>query len=120
MGSGRTDGATRWSRLRLPFGLRPQSIQADGGFVLFLAFALGSVGNFVFQAVTSRLLDPSSYGTFSSLMGLLLVLQVPIGAIQVVITHEVASRRGAGLPDGTLDLLLKQAAVVGGCGFVVV
>ena len=99
--------------------VRPKSLDEDGGFVLFVAFAVASLGNFAFHAAISRLLNPASYGTFSSLMSLLLVLQVPIGAVQVVITHEVASRRGAGLPDASLDRLLKQALTSAAVGLVV-
>ena len=40
--------------------------------------------------------------------------------MQVVITHEIASRRGAGLPDGTLGKLLYQATLAGVVGSVAV
>ncbi|HVE47620.1 MAG TPA: glycosyltransferase [Acidimicrobiales bacterium] len=50
--------------------------------------------NFVFHFVISRDLDPGSYGALGALLGIILVLTVPAAALQIVVTREVASRRG--------------------------
>lgn len=68
-----------------------------GGGLLFLgALSLMNVANLVFHFVVSRQLGPSSYGALGALLGIVLVLTVPAGALQVVITREVAGRRGDG------------------------
>ena len=99
--------------------LAPQSMRADGGVLLLFGFSVVNVANFAFHVLVSRLLGPQEYGTLSSLLAVLVVLQVPVGALQVVITHEVASRRGAGLPDGALGRLLYQATAAGVVGAAV-
>jgi len=63
--------------------------------MLFVAaLSLMNLTNLVFHFVISRQLGPSSYGALGALLGIVLVLTVPAGALQVVITREVAARRG--------------------------
>ena len=66
-----------------------------GGVLLVAGLTMMSASNFAFHFVISRQLGPSAYGALGALLGLVLVLTVPAGALQVVITREVASRRGA-------------------------
>lgn len=52
-----------------------------------------SASNFVFHMVVGRLLEPSEYGALGALLGLMLVFQVPVAALQVAISRQVAARR---------------------------
>lgn len=67
----------------------------QGGTAFFMAFTAMNVSNFAFHMVTSRLLGPSQYGALGALLSLMLVLQVPVAALQVAITQQVAHRRQA-------------------------
>src|SRR4051812_38730553 len=89
---------------RFPLLRRIAGERGGGGFLLFGAMTAVDVSNFLFHVLISRILGPSSYGALGALLGLLLVLQVPIGAMQVAITQEVAARRDAA--GGTMPHLL--------------
>jgi O-antigen/teichoic acid export membrane protein len=96
--------------------IRRSSLARDGGWWLLLGMMAVNSANFGFHLVVSRLLAPSEYGALGALLGLLVVLAVPAGALQVVITREVAARRArasAEVVPLVLGPLLSQA-VVGG------
>lgn len=61
--------------------------------MLVAGLTVVNVTNFAFHFIISRRLGPDSYGALGALLGIILVLTVPAGALQVVITREVASRR---------------------------
>jgi O-antigen/teichoic acid export membrane protein len=62
-----------------------------GPLLLLAAAAFASVGNFVFHAVGSRLLGPVDYSSLAALMALLVVVAVPVGAVQTAVTQASAA-----------------------------
>ena len=70
-----------------------RAVRSKGALQLFMAFMAVNVSNFAFHMITSRVLTPASYGALGALLSLMLVLQVPIGALQVAITQQVAAHR---------------------------
>ena len=61
---------------------------AQGGLGFFVATGAVSVSNFLFHVVISRLLGPSVYGALGALLNVLLILSVPLGAIQAAVTRS--------------------------------
>lgn len=64
----------------------------QGGGRLFLAVMFLNGMNFVYHAVESRSLGPQSYGALGSLLGLLVIFQVPLTALEVAFTRSIAGR----------------------------
>lgn len=94
----------------------PSSLAAGGGLVLFVALSAVNASNFLFHVAISRRLEPAAYGGLGALLGLLLVLAVPVGALQIAITRKVAARRDAGstqVPQVIVGPLLAEAVVWG-------
>jgi O-antigen/teichoic acid export membrane protein len=83
----------RWTARSIDVGLA-NPVRGQG-LLLVGALTVMNASNFVFHLVISRQLGPSEYGALGALLGLVLVLTVPAGALQVVITREVAARRSA-------------------------
>ncbi|MGH9154160.1 MAG: glycosyltransferase [Acidimicrobiales bacterium] len=96
-------------------GLASSSLVGRGGLVLFATLTVVNGSNFLFHAVISRRLEPALYGGLSALLGILLVLTVPVGALQLAITRRVAARREAGEGPGAVVIgpLLADAVVWG-------
>lgn len=68
------------------------SILASGGGTAFLISATAlNVSNFVFNVLASRLLGPSAYGALGSLLGLLAVVTIVLGALTVAVARIVAA-----------------------------
>jgi len=65
--------------------------------------------------VISRRLEPALYGGLSALLTILLVLTVPVSALQLAITRRVAARREAGQGPGSVVIgpLLGDAVLWG-------
>ena len=64
---------------------------AGGAGGLFAAVMVMNVGNFAFHMLETRNLGPSSYGALGSLIGLLTLFQVPLGALEIAFTKSIAS-----------------------------
>ncbi|MBW4029816.1 MAG: oligosaccharide flippase family protein [Acidobacteria bacterium] len=60
-----------------------------GGLSFLVAFAGISVSAFLYHLVVSRLLGPSHYGAMGALLGIISLLTVPIGAVQIAVTQAV-------------------------------
>ncbi len=105
-------------------GLRAQlSLIDGGGATLFAALTLVNVASFLFHLVVSRALGPAQYGALSPLLGLLLVLSVPTGALQALVTREISKSRGDLSHEGppvpiAIGRLLSQAVLMGAAAFV--
>lgn len=94
----------------------PSSLVGGGGLLLFVALSVVNASNFLFHVAISRRLEPSAYGGLGALLGLLLVLAVPVGALQMAITRKVAARRAeatAEIPPVIVGPLLAEAVVWG-------
>lgn len=55
-----------------------------GGIIIVLGTLVGSIANYLYNTMTGRLLGPSNYGSFTSLLSLLALVSVPTLAIQTV------------------------------------
>lgn len=55
-----------------------------GGIIIVFGTLVGSVANYLYNTLTGRLLGPSEYGSFTSLLSLMAIITVPIWAIQTV------------------------------------
>lgn len=66
---------------------------AQGGLGFFVATGAVSISNFFFHVVVSRLLGPSVYGALGALLNVLLLLSVPLGAIQAAVTRSESAQQ---------------------------
>jgi O-antigen/teichoic acid export membrane protein len=76
----------------------PPGTRASGarsGALLVVASAVSIVANYVFLLAAGRLLGSNDYGSLAALLGLLSVVLLPAGALQLAVSREV-SRRVAG------------------------
>ncbi|MHB8189922.1 MAG: glycosyltransferase [Ferrimicrobium sp.] len=98
--------------------LLASSALAQGGLAFFIATGVVSLSNFVFHMVISRMLGPSNYGALGALLNVMLVLSVPLGALQAAVTQAESSRRHGGR--GGIDIAgtTLRAAVVGAVAMV--
>jgi len=77
---------------------------------------MANLSNFVFHVIVSRLLGPSNYGALGALLNTLLVLSVPLGALQTVVTKaESAHLHNEGHGIG-LRAALSRAVLAGAVG----
>jgi O-antigen/teichoic acid export membrane protein len=95
--------------------LSPVALAADGArqvlggsaVLLFVALLTMNAGNLAFHVLSSRLLGSESYGALGSLLAVLVALAVPVGALQVALTGEVARHHEAGRPIRAAALALR-------------
>ncbi|MHB1520708.1 MAG: glycosyltransferase [Ferrimicrobium sp.] len=93
---------------------------ARGGLSFLIATMVVNLSNFVFHMVISRLLGPSDYGELGSLLNLMVIFTVPLGALQAAITHAEASRRQANRPGVNVSRLLGRTALLGAFGTIMI
>lgn len=80
----------------------------SGAFAFVIATGAVSASNFLFHAVISRLIGPANYGVLGSILNVLLVLSVPLGALQVAVTQAtVRWERFDRVSDGLQRLVWK-------------
>ncbi len=84
---------------------------ARSGALLGAASAVGIVGAYVFLLAAGRILGSDDYGSLAALLGLLAVVLIPAGALQMAVSREVSrhvatgdSAGAARLARGTLRL----------------
>jgi glycosyltransferase involved in cell wall biosynthesis/O-antigen/teichoic acid export membrane protein len=83
------------------------------GAVSFLVASAGvNVSNFFFHIVISRLLGPAHYGAVGSILSLLSLIAVPIGAAQLAVTQAVIGNVNSG-QSFSLSKLIWRALLVG-------
>lgn len=58
--------------------------------LLFAAFMVSSVFNYLFQIVMGRLLGPGQYGLLNALLSLLAVLSVPVSTLLMVVSRKTS------------------------------
>jgi O-antigen/teichoic acid export membrane protein len=88
--------------------LRGRGVDGRGPAVLLAAAAIASATNFAFHALGSRLLGPVDYASLAALLALLVVVAVPVGAVQTAVTQASAAS-----PDGTAVVVVERAARAG-------
>lgn len=64
-----------------------------GDVYLFLALGIGGASSYVFHLLMTRVMGPSDYGAFGSLLAVLLVIGVPVAGVQAVVARRVAFHR---------------------------
>src|SRR5262249_30702193 len=69
---------------------------------------IASVTNFAFHAVGSRLLGPDDYSSLAALLALLVVVAVPVGAVQTAVTQASAAS-----PNGSASTVVERATRFG-------
>ena len=84
---------------------------AAGGLAFFVASAAVNLSNFIFHMAVSRLLGPSNYSALGSLLNLLVVISVPLGALSAAVTQAEARARGAGRPGVAVKTLVFRATL---------
>ncbi len=67
-----------------------------GAMSYLVAFAGISVASFVFHVLVSRLLGPTHYGVMGALLGIISLLTVPLGAVQLAVTQAVVDKEVSG------------------------
>ncbi len=86
----------------------------QGGLSFFVATAAVNGSNFVFHVLMSRLMGPSGYGALTALINVLMVLTVPMGAIQAAVTQAEAKAVARGQRGLNVGRLLWRSAAAGG------
>jgi O-antigen/teichoic acid export membrane protein len=68
-----------------------------------VAVAVQSAGNLAFHAIVGRLLDPAAYGALGALLAAMVMLSIPLGALQTAASaHAAAYGSGRATTTGTL------------------
>jgi O-antigen/teichoic acid export membrane protein len=79
---------------------RAVSSGARSGIVLAVASAASIVANYVFLLAAGRILGSEEYGSLAALLGLLAVVLIPAGALQMAVSREISRSIAAGNADG--------------------
>lgn len=65
-----------------------------GSAILFFGNMGANFGNYLFHLLTGRMLGPLGYGVLASLISLTYLLNIPVGALSLVIVKYVSALRG--------------------------
>ncbi len=87
-------------------------ILARGEISFLVAFAGISISSFVFHLIVSRLLGNAHYGTMGALLGIISLLTVPIGAVQIAVTQAVVDEESRG-ESYSMTRVTRRAALGG-------
>ncbi|AGL14306.1 polysaccharide biosynthesis protein [Actinoplanes sp. N902-109] len=82
--------------MTIPSG-RLAGLLAAGAAPIAVAVAVQSAGNLAFHAVVGRLLDPDAYGALGAVLSAMVMLGVPLGALQTA-ASALAAAQGPGWP----------------------
>jgi O-antigen/teichoic acid export membrane protein len=92
----------------------PRRSGARSGALLAAATAASIVAAYVFLLAAGRILGSEDYGSLAALLGLLAIVLIPAGALQMAVSREVSRRVATGDPAGASRLArgaLRAAAV---------
>lgn len=93
---------------------RPRPTTAvRGGAFLFAAMVVGNATNYGFTIIAGRVLGPADYGVLTALLALVMLVQLPLGALQMALSREVATHRARG-DDGYAAALVQRVTRWGG------
>ncbi len=79
---------------------RPAASGVRSGAQLALASAVSIVANYVFLLAAGRILGSDDYGTLAALLGVLAVVLIPAGALQMAVSREISRRLASGDAEG--------------------
>ena len=68
------------------------------GALLAVASAVSIVAAYVFLLAAGRILGSDDYGALAALLGLLAIVLIPLGALQMAVSREVSRRLASGEP----------------------
>ncbi|MBI3742488.1 MAG: oligosaccharide flippase family protein [Chloroflexi bacterium] len=88
------------------------------GFVLFAANSIGNGLQYVYHIFASRLLGPDEYGVFTSLLALSVIVAVPAGIAQMLITQYVASFQAREETEKITALVMDSLGKLTGASFI--
>jgi O-antigen/teichoic acid export membrane protein len=71
----------------------------SSGAAFLIATLVANGANYLFHVAVSRSLGPSEYGALASLLAVVLVLAVPSGVLQAVVSAKTSALRAAGRAD---------------------
>jgi O-antigen/teichoic acid export membrane protein len=87
---------------------RLRRVATPGPAALLAAAIVASISNFAFHAVGSRLLGPTDYSSLAAILAMLVVVAVPIGAVQTAVTQA-----SAGASDASASPTIERTARAG-------
>ena len=73
---------------------------ARSGALLAAATGASIVAAYVFLLLAGRILGSEAYGSLAALLGLLTIVQLPAGALQMAVSREISRRVATGDADG--------------------
>ncbi|MBI4743237.1 MAG: oligosaccharide flippase family protein [Actinobacteria bacterium] len=76
--------------------------------ILLIALMIGNVSNYLFNVLMGKMLGPSNYSNLTSLLSLFVIISVPTGTIQMVITNYVSKYKAEGDYPKIKFLLVKS------------
>ena len=88
---------------------RPPPSGARSGALLAAATAASIVAAYVFLLAAGRILGSEEYGSLAALLGLLAIVLIPAGALQMAVSREVSRREASG------DVAGPHASPAGSC-----
>jgi len=84
--------------------VRPAASGARSGVVLGVASGASIVAAYVFLLAAGRILGSRDYGSLAALLGLLAVVLIPAGALQMAVSREISRRVASGDSAGAARL----------------
>lgn len=99
--------------------VRRAELTRDGGFLLLVAMMVMNAANFLFNIIMSRMLGEAVYGALGSLLGMLSVLGVVVGALQLAVTQAVAEGDAGSKLQMSIGRAFISASCLGLATFVV-
>src|SRR2546423_12530753 len=78
----------------------PPTSGVRSGALLAVASAVSIVAAYVFLLAAGRILGSDDYGSLAALLGLLAIVLIPLGALQMAVSREVSRRLAGGAPAG--------------------
>jgi O-antigen/teichoic acid export membrane protein len=97
---------------------RRAELTRDGGFVLLVAVMAMNATNFLFNIIMSRMLGEAVYGALGSLLGMVSVVGVIVGGLQLAVTQSVAEGEAASRSRVTIGRALVGASCLGALAFI--
>src|SRR5207244_8365569 len=97
-----------------PAAAQPVPSGTRSGALLAAAAAASIVANYVFLLAAGRILGSEDYGSLAALLGLLAVILIPAGALQMAASREISRRLAAGegaAADTFARAMVKRSAV---------
>ena len=105
-----------FSASRMASAVRTQmksGIFARGAMSYLIAFAGISLMSFVYHSVVARILGNTHYGVVGALLGIISLLTVPLGAVQIAVTQAIVDKEEKGQSFSVVQVTWRS--FVAGC-----